>query len=128
MSDAGSNAGLEEATITRKQNLTEDLARAKAAGWNNPIPFNYDTIVGGEAAPDETRDNAPWLSDAAIYQWDDEFGDVGEPNQELEKMLFADELLQRAGSGIKALSFIVNVEGPTKVQPVRDVGISLPTT
>jgi ATP-dependent RNA helicase DDX3X len=121
MSDAGSNAGLDEAAIARKQKLAEDLARAKSAGWNNPIPFSYDTAAGGEVAPDETRDTAVWLSDAAIYQWDDEFGDVGAPNPELEKMLFADEHLQRAGGAIKALSFEVSVEAPEKVHPVRNV-------
>jgi ATP-dependent RNA helicase DDX3X len=124
MSDPGSNAGLDEAALARKQQLTEDLARAKEAGWNNPIPFNYETVLGGQAAPDETRDSAVWLSDAAIYQWDDEFGDVGAPNPDLEKMLFADEHLQRAGGAIKALSFNVNLEGPEKVQPVRDVSTS----
>jgi ATP-dependent RNA helicase DDX3X len=128
MSDAGSNAGLDEAALARKQQLTADLARAKEAGWNNPIPFNYDTVVGGEAVPDETRDSAAWLSDAAVYAWDDEFGDVGEPNPELEKMLFADEHLQRAGGAIKALSFDVSLEGPVKVQPVRDVSLTYPTT
>lgn len=88
---------------------------------NNLIPFNYESVVGGEAAPDETRRDAQWLSDAAIYQWDDEFGDVGEPNPELEKHLFDDENLQRAGGSIKALSYEVAVEGPEKVLPVRDV-------
>jgi ATP-dependent RNA helicase DDX3X len=126
MSDAGSNAALDEAALARKQQAAEDLSRAKEAGWTNPIPFNYETVVGGEAAPDQTRDSAPWLSDAAIYAWDDEFGDVGEPNPELEKMLFADEHLQRAGGAIKALSFEVNTEGPVKVQPVRDVSLLLP--
>jgi ATP-dependent RNA helicase DDX3X len=126
MSDAGSNAGLDEAALDRKQQLVEDLSRAKDAGWNNPIPFNYETVVGGEAAPDETRDSAAWLSDAAVYAWDDEFGDVGEPNPELEKMLFADEHLQRAGGAIKALTFEVNTEGPVKVQPVRDVSRFFP--
>ena len=124
MSDAGSNAGLDDAAIARKAKQAEDLARAKAAGWTNPIPFNYDTVVGSEAAPDETRNSAAWLSDAAVYQWDDEFGDVGEPNPDLEQMLFAGEHLQRAGGAIKALSFEVNTEGPEKVQPVRDVSHS----
>lgn len=88
---------------------------------NNPIPFNYETVVGGEPAKDETRQDAQWLSDAAIYQWDDEFGDVGEPHPELEKMLFNDENIQRAGGAIKALSYEVTVEGPEKVHPVREV-------
>lgn len=68
-----------------------------------------------------TRESSAWLSDAAIYQWDDEFGDVGEPNPELEKILFQDENIQRAGNAIKALSYDVAVEGPEKIHPVRDV-------
>lgn len=88
---------------------------------NNPIPFNYETVVGGEAEKDATRNAADWLSDAAIYQWDDEFGDVGEPNPELEQMLFQNENLQRAGGAIKALSYEVTVEGPEKIHPIREV-------
>ena len=99
--------------IALKQELTQTR--------NNPIPFNYETVGGGEAAPDETRQDAQWLSDAAIYQWDDEFGDVGDRNPDLEKVLFDDENLQRAGGAIKALSYEVAVEGPEKVLPVRDV-------
>ncbi|KAF2034374.1 DEAD-domain-containing protein [Setomelanomma holmii] len=120
MSDAGSNLGLDEAAIARKTQQAKDLARAKEAGWQDPMPFKYEVLPAGEAAPDETRDNAPWLSDAAVYAWDDEFGDVGERNHELERMLFEDDNLQRAGHQIKALSFEVSVEGPEKVQPVRE--------
>jgi ATP-dependent RNA helicase DDX3X len=126
MSEAGSNTGLDEAALARKKQAAADLVRAKEAGWTNPIPINYETAGGREADPDTTRDSAPWLSDAAIYAWDDEFGDVGEPNPELEKMLFADEHLQRAGGAIKALSFEVHTEGPVKVQPVRDVSLLPP--
>lgn len=99
-----------------------DSIRASTdAHRNNPIPFNYETVAGGEPEPDEVQPEARWLSDAAVYQWDDEFGDVGEPNPELEKVLFDDEHLQRAGRAIKALSYEVTVEGPEKVLPVRDV-------
>lgn len=91
---------------------------------NNPIPFNYETVVGGEAEKDETRQDAVWLSDAAVYQWDDEFGDVGEPNPELEKMLFDDDNLQRAGGAIKALSYDVATEGPEKIHPICEVKYS----
>ncbi|KAJ6280525.1 hypothetical protein J3E71DRAFT_179577 [Bipolaris maydis] len=108
------------AAADRAEQLAKDLARAKEAGWTNPIPFRYDTVVGGTPAADETRDTVPWLSDAAVYQWDDDFGDVGEPNPELEKMLFQDEYLQRAGSAISALSFEVTVQGPNKINPVRN--------
>ena len=90
---------------------------------NDPIPFNY------QPAQDETADNVPtssdakWLSDAVIYQWDDDFGDVGAPNPELEKMLFEDANLQRVGEAMKALSYEVETQGPEKIHPVRDVSV-----
>ncbi|KAJ4989848.1 DEAD/DEAH box helicase [Stagonosporopsis vannaccii] len=110
----------EAAAAARKEQLNQDLARAKDAGWNNPIPFNYETVQGSEGEKDSTNATAAWLSDAVIYQWDDEFGDVGEPNPELEKVLFEDENIQRAGEAIKALSYEVNIEGPEKIHPVRE--------
>ncbi|KAF2856763.1 DEAD-domain-containing protein [Plenodomus tracheiphilus IPT5] len=121
MSEAGApDAGPDAAALARKEQAAIDLARAKEAGWNNPVPFQYETVVGGTPAEDETRDAAVWLSDAAIYEWDDEFGDIAPANPELEKALFHEQHLQRIGGAIKALSFDVNVEGPTKVQPVRN--------
>ncbi|RYO27653.1 ATP-dependent RNA helicase [Alternaria arborescens] len=121
MSDTGAPvATATDPAAARKEQQAADLARAQDAGWNNPVPFQYETVVGGTPAEDETRDTAVWLSDAAIYQWDDEFGDVGEPNPELEKMLFDDQYLQRAGGAIKALSFDITLEGPAKISPVRN--------
>ncbi|KAH9868465.1 hypothetical protein J1614_007537 [Plenodomus biglobosus] len=122
MTDAGApDTGLDAAALARKEQAAANLARAKEAGWNNQIPFQYETVVGGTPAEGETRDSAVWLSDAAVYEWDDEFGDVAPPNPELEKVLFLEQHLQRAGGAIKALSFDVSIEGPTKVQPVRNV-------
>lgn len=121
MSDVGSSAGLDEAALARKEQLSKDLSRAKEAGWTNLTGFEQNKGNEPEPEVDETRDNVVWLSDAAIYQWDDDFGDVGEPNPQLEKMLFEDETLQRAGQSIKALSFNVNLEGPIKIAPVREV-------
>lgn len=124
MSGAGaSNASADEAAAARQKQLAQDIEKAREAGWNDRIPFLYESVTGGQAAPDETRDGAPWLSDAVIYQWQDDFGDVGPPNAELEKMLFNDETLNRAGGGIKALTFRVTVEGPDVVNPVRNVSI-----
>ena len=104
---------------------TDSIRASTEVHRNNPIPFNYETVASGEPEPDEARPEDRWLSDAVVYQWDDEFGDVGEPNPELEKVLFDDEHLQRAGGAIKALSYEVVVEGPEKVLPVRDVSCPL---
>lgn len=121
MSDAGVNVTTDAAAEARKQQQAEDLKRAKDAGWNDPTPFKYEATANGETVEPDNRDSAAWLSDAAIYQWDDDFGEVGEPNPELEKQLFADENIQRRGGSLNALTFEVSLEGPLKVQPVREV-------
>lgn len=122
MSDAGAPIGVDAAAEARKLQQAEDLKRAKDAGWNDPTPFKYEAAAPeGEVDQPDNRDSAPWLSDAAVYQWDDEFGEVGEPQPELEKMLFADDNIQRRGGNFNALSFEVSLEGPIKVQPVREV-------
>ncbi|CAE7207608.1 ATP-dependent RNA helicase DED1 [Pyrenophora teres f. teres] len=120
MSDAGAADPVVNPAAARKEQMAQDLARAKEAGWTDPVPFEYENTASGAPVEDETRENVAWLSDAAIYQWDDDFGDVGEPNPELEKMLFSDEFHQRAGHAIKALSFEVTVQGPNKPNPVRN--------
>jgi ATP-dependent RNA helicase DDX3X len=120
MSDAGSNApGIGQAT---KDQRAEDLARAKAAGWADPIPFDYvPAAPSGEGSGDHA--SPAWLSDAVVYAWEDDFGDVGPANPELEKALFGDDNLQRAGGAIQALSFHVEITGPEKVLPVRTVSL-----
>ena len=122
MSNAGNpSADVDHVALARKEQAAKDLVRAKDAGWNNPVPFNYDTVVGGVPNPEETRETAGWLSEAVVYQWDDDFGDVGEPNPDVEKALFFSDHMQRQGTAVKALEFDVTVEGPEKVLPVRNV-------
>jgi hypothetical protein len=94
MSDAGAPEVAADPVTARKEQQAQDLARVKEAGWTNPIPFKYESVVGGTPAEDETRNTAVWLSDAAIYQWDDDFGDVGEPNPDLEVRIFSREAIQ----------------------------------
>jgi ATP-dependent RNA helicase DDX3X len=84
MSHAGAPEVAANPAAARKEQQAQDLARVKEAGWTHPIPFKYESVVGGTPAEDETRNSAVWQSDAAVYQWDDDFGDVGEPNPDLE--------------------------------------------
>jgi ATP-dependent RNA helicase DDX3X len=126
MSDAGgtptANGTANEAAQARAEQAAADLKRAQEAGWNNPIPFNYDTVVGGEADTPSAPAGATWLSDAAVYEWTDEYGTVGKKNENLERELFEDPDIQRAGTFINMLeTFNVTVEGKEKVQPVRSV-------
>ncbi|ORY09244.1 P-loop containing nucleoside triphosphate hydrolase protein [Clohesyomyces aquaticus] len=118
--DAISVNSTEDPAAARKAQEAADLARVKEAGWNNRIPFNYTTVEGGTPAPDETRDGVEWLSDAAIYAWDDDFGEIGPANPALERELYFDENLTRVGKLIQALKFEVTVEGKERVHPVRE--------
>ncbi|KAJ4293133.1 hypothetical protein N0V90_008415 [Kalmusia sp. IMI 367209] len=124
MSDAG-DAGVpvvDDNVDAKLKQQAEDLQRANEKGWNKPIPFQYGD-VGGPAS-DEARDGPQWLSDAMVYTWDDEFGvgDVAPRNEYLEKILFEDPDIQRAGGliGMRALSFEVEVDGRTQIFPFRD--------
>jgi len=128
MSDAGGapvvHDAANEAADARAKQLVEDLQKAKEAGWNNPIPFNYETVTGGEANADAPHPaDASWLSDAAVYEWQDDFGTVAPRNEELERQLFEDPDMQRAGNMIQALEFDVTTEGEEKVHPVRSVSV-----
>jgi ATP-dependent RNA helicase DDX3X len=131
MSDSGDPAevgaattngdSLTDAQARKDKELQENLKAVQDKGWTNPIPFVYDSVTGGSAAPDETRDEVPWLSNAAIYEWDDEFGDVAPRVPKLEKELYESEGIMRVGKSIQALQFEVFIMGPAKIQAVRNV-------
>lgn len=105
----------------KAKQLAEDLQKAKEAGWNEPTAFDYDTAAGGKHDVAAAAADGNWLSDAAVYEWQDDFGEVGEHNPELERQLFEDPDMQRAGGAIQALEFDVRVEGPEQIHPVRNV-------
>lgn len=60
-------------------------------GWVPPTPYDYEAL-GGEAAHE-------WESNAVIYEWDGEEGDIGPEHPALEKQLFG-EPGNRAVQGI----------------------------
>lgn len=127
MSDAGAPgaAVVDAAAVARQEQLAKDLAHSKEAGWHDQQPFQDETgVVVGTPQGEETGDgdSAPWMSEAAVYEWDDDFGDVGERNPALEQQLYNLSGDPPAGSSIHALSFDVNVEG-TKVSPIRNVSL-----
>jgi hypothetical protein len=110
---------VDDAAATKAQQKVDDLQRATEAGWQKPIPFEYEA-AGSEAGPDDERDNVKWLSDAVVYEWIDEYGEVGPRDKDLEKQLYEDPDIQRRGgdAGMKNLSFEV------LIQPFRDVSKS----
>ncbi|PVH94551.1 DEAD-domain-containing protein [Periconia macrospinosa] len=121
-----SNAGdpkpvVDDAAAARKKQQEEDLQKAKEAGWGEPVPFHHAQGPAADAGDGEAHEAPAWLSDAAVYAWDDEFGEIGEPDPELEKTLFGDPNQPSIGHNIKALSFDVDVSGGTEGERVHPI-------
>lgn len=83
--------------VSRLDQEAAILAREK--GWVEPEKYDYaryaapEKVVGDEAPVDVV----PWASDARKYEWKEEYGDVGPSDEELEKMLFRNDLINRVG-------------------------------
>ena len=94
----------------------EHRDRAKDAGWVETVPVDYNV-------QQTTRedDYAHYLRNSAVYEWDDEYGDVGPEIPELEQDLFGGDFRVRQGQHMDKLQFEVTVEGPDKLQPARSV-------
>jgi ATP-dependent RNA helicase DDX3X len=92
--------------------------RAREAGWVDTVPVNYD--VQRSSREDELTH---YLQHSAVYEWADEYGDVGPEIPELEEQLFGGDFRVRKGNHMGNLQFEVTVEGPDKLQPTRSVSI-----
>ena len=82
--------GKSASELTSDESPPVDL---RGLGWAEPTPFNYEIT--------EKKDVNDWAGAAARYEWQDEYGDVGPRNEELEKILFHDELILRAGGKLE---------------------------
>lgn len=94
--------------------------RAKDAGWVDTIPVDYNMQ---QSSRDD--DHANYLKHSAVYEWDDEYGDVGPEIPELEQDLFGGDFRVRQGNHMDKLQFEVTVEGPDRLQPARSVSSRL---
>ncbi|KAJ9226488.1 hypothetical protein DTO212C5_1407 [Paecilomyces variotii] len=115
----------------RKANMNAEAAAvAREKGWVEPQGYDYakyNTSAPQQKAPDATEaTDAPnveepeWAANAAKYEWSEEFGDVGPPNPELEKMLFHSEFINRAGHRFESLREIkVTAESREQPKPVK---------
>ncbi|KAG5297898.1 DEAD-box protein [Histoplasma ohiense] len=105
-------------------NLKEEAAAlARQKGWTEPQRYDYDTY-NADPKPGEgagLTDLPEWASNAAKYEWKEEYGDVGPRNEELEKMLFHDEYLNRAGNKFDRLREVkVTAETTHQPDPVKN--------
>ena len=82
-------------------------------GWVAKTDYDYTTYMKSskelqeaEAAAKESAaagvEVGGWASNAAIYEWDEDFGDVGPEHPELEKQLFGSENHVRVGIKFEA--------------------------
>ena len=90
--------------------------KAREAGWTEKVAFDYQEYERTAA------DNIEWRGMAKVYEWKDEYGEVGPEIPELEKILFGGEFRMQEGSHRDALELEVKSEGPTRVAPVFKVG------
>ncbi|GIC86657.1 DEAD/DEAH box helicase [Aspergillus udagawae] len=119
------SSALKEVTDEKinKNIKASNLAREK--GWVPPEQYDYAKYNTGPAEePEEVTEQSQipeWAAKAAKYEWNDEFGDVGPPNKDLEDMLFRNEFINRAGLKIGNLQKIdVIAESRERPNPVKN--------
>lgn len=70
----------------------ETAALIREKGWAAPEQYDYARYSAPNAI-----EHPEWASNAAKYEWKDEYGDVGPADPELEEMLFRNDLINRPG-------------------------------
>ncbi|KAL7929584.1 P-loop containing nucleoside triphosphate hydrolase protein [Trichoderma chlorosporum] len=98
--------------------------QASAPGWVEPTAFDYTAMSQAEAG-------STWDGNARIYQWSDEYGDVGPAFEELEVELFGsvEDRNKHIGGGLdfsRIESIDVIQEGPQRIEYIKtfsDAGI-----
>ncbi|KAH6671917.1 P-loop containing nucleoside triphosphate hydrolase protein [Halenospora varia] len=104
---------------TNKEIADEKEAHAVAKGEEGAVtapdaPATEDQgAVGGIAIGE-------WAGNAAVYEWKEEFGDVGPEFPQLEKQLFGSEFHVKAGINFQGITELdVTQEGPIRLEPIR---------
>ncbi|KAI7366302.1 DEAD/DEAH box RNA helicase [Hortaea werneckii] len=98
----------------------EFLRRARAAGWTETTAYDYVQFQrqGGN--------NTDWYGAARVYEWKDEYGDVGPAIPELEIALFGGEFQMRRGEHMGNFASTVAVQGPENLERIisfEDAGL-----
>ncbi|POS84939.1 hypothetical protein EPUL_002483 [Erysiphe pulchra] len=132
------------------ENVTEavPVTNPQDHGWGDKVPYDYDSYAKTSkelAEENEARANngdeaaahyagavggvkvGEWHNNAAVYEWDDEYGDVGPEFPELERQLFGSEFHVKSGIDFQKLSTIKVVqEGEIRINPIfsfKDAGL-----
>ncbi|KAM0718078.1 hypothetical protein Q7P37_006410 [Cladosporium fusiforme] len=107
--EANGDVDTQLATATSAFSLEEKAQfeeKAKGSGWGL-VPANHNHHQTG----DELQ--------YAVYEWAEDYGEVGPRHEALEQQLFGGDFRMKSGNHIKALEMVTTVEGPLKVAPVR---------
>lgn len=79
-------------------NNADAAAMARERGWAEPSSYDYEEY--GKPARDATAVDPTmplWGHNAQKYEWQEDYGEVGPPNEELEQMLFRSAYITRQG-------------------------------
>lgn len=90
------------APVSQPNVAAVDDSTARAHWGVEKTPYDYETYIkGNKELHDENLANGvaegQWSSDAARYEWSDEFGDVGPEFPELEAQLFNSDIHVKTG-------------------------------
>ncbi|PYI02514.1 DEAD/DEAH box RNA helicase [Aspergillus sclerotiicarbonarius CBS 121057] len=119
-----SNA-LKESTGNESNPPTEAASIAREKGWTTPEQYDYEkytaTVTPLGPSQNDGDENLPaWAAQAAKYEWQDDYGDVGPENPALEEQLYRGEYINRTGLKIGNLQNIeVIAESRERPSPVK---------
>ncbi|EHK44382.1 hypothetical protein TRIATDRAFT_35745 [Trichoderma atroviride IMI 206040] len=109
--------------VPEEGSVVETGDQAAPVGWVERTAFDYTAMAEAETA-------ATWDGNARVYQWKDEYGDVGPAFEELEVELFGDPESRRdrqTGLDFSKIEQIeVIQEGPQRIEYIKtfaDAGI-----
>ncbi|KAM0465968.1 hypothetical protein ACHAPV_000917 [Trichoderma viride] len=109
--------------VPEEASVVEAEDQPAPAGWVERTAFDYTAMAEAETA-------ATWDGNARVYQWKDEYGDVGPAFEELEVELFGDPESRRdrqTGLDFSKIEQIeVIQEGPQRIEYIKtfaDAGI-----
>jgi ATP-dependent RNA helicase DDX3X len=95
----------------------ELLKKARDKGWTEAKAFDYAEFQrsGGN--------DADFHGAGKVYEWKDEYGEVGPRVEELEVILFGGEFQMKKGEHADVLDLTANIDGPTNdsVKKVRSL-------
>ncbi|CAM1501746.1 Fc.00g037300.m01.CDS01 [Cosmosporella sp. VM-42] len=110
---AGPDGQIQAETVGEQP--TTEPATISLEKWAKQEASDY--TAGEDAGPQQT-----WDGNVPVYQWDEEFGDVGPKFPELEIELFGpeDTRKERTGLDFSQIECIqVEQEGPIKIEPIK---------